>query len=457
MNYCIVHVLNKLYYYYQEKVAQSRLDALRYILQLFTRNTDVAGAESRENIEQRHCSESIETSSVFCGGLLPSVYHEILSSCFSLENMWTAPHKFPQLAENEVSSVTEAETWSWQGNHYLDGIRCCSAKMQKEITSSAHQIFRLLIASLRSQKSEKDLGDRLSLVTVLSLSVRFSWQDLMLVVSENLLQALHTLAMPLSVRESICMQTSTSRSLGLCGSPVHILPVAAQTLLNVIACLCVTQSDKLQDHVRRCISDCFHDQIQCLAENIIASNESSTQLLMMKAQESAGRRVIESTTEEELSSGSSRSNSEEEEELLMSSEGAGAACAGSDNDSVRAKGDSRRRKLMLKLPRLKLDSDHSYEDELEKFTEVKHLEISLGNLMIFARRLCSDTKLGKEMGTTKWIDLLLRIMTHNATTNLAHVHSLRTRIIANQLLKFIASEESILLSHMGPPKSAKNP
>lgn len=106
------------------------------------------------------------------------------------------------------------------------------------------------------------------------------------------------------------------------------------------------------------------------------------------------------------------------------------------NDVGDVVNESRQRRLMLQLPGLTSDTttEDAFEDELEKVAQVKQLEVTLGNLIVFVRRLCVNATVLQEVGAAQWVRLLLRITGSHVDTNLPLVSSLRTRVLTLTLL-----------------------
>ena len=79
----------------------------------------------------------METNENYYGGLLPSVYHELMTGCFGLESLW--------------SSTNYALVRSSDVFHYLDGVRSANHFTKIEIQRSIHVICKHLVLSLLHQ------------------------------------------------------------------------------------------------------------------------------------------------------------------------------------------------------------------------------------------------------------------------------------------------------------------
>ena len=191
----------------------------------------------------------------------------------------------------------------------------------------------------------------------------------------------------------------------------------------------------------------LYQQLQQLTDHIITMNETINKLHLL--QESLLCRKDGSVThnntsqddtsdkeEDVLPARASSSDSDEPEE--METAGDGNIGGGTvSNDVGEVVNGSRQRRLMLQLPGLNLDNDDALEDEMEKAVQAKQLEVSLGNLIVFIRRLCVNVKVRNEVGRDQWIRLLLRISGENADTHLPVVSSLRTRVLTITLLNIV--------------------
>ena len=90
---------------------------------------------------------------------------------------------------------------------------------------------------------------------------------------------------------------------------------------------------------------------------------------------------------------------------------------------------SGRRKLELQLPGLK----HKESSRTEA-RQCRHLEVMLGNLLVFIRRLCVNQRVREEAGQQSWVQLLLLITGEQPDTHLPLISSVRTRALALALL-----------------------
>ncbi|ROT68827.1 putative E3 ubiquitin-protein ligase HERC1 isoform X1 [Penaeus vannamei] len=191
----------------QQARAESRLKALELMLSLLTPVQD--GEKSEEDGRQ---NASLEKT---CGSLLPSVYHEVMTGCFGLESLW--------------SSSSYSLIRSLEATHYLDGIRAATQPMQQRIARTVHIIYKHLVSSLlQHEQPDKGLRERLCLLTVFALSVRYEAADLSLAVSSGLLDALVRMCCPY---DPPALRHTPHPS------PSDLLPHATHTLFQILTIL----------------------------------------------------------------------------------------------------------------------------------------------------------------------------------------------------------------------------
>ena len=87
------------------------------------------------------------------------------------------------------------------------------------------------------------------------------------------------------------------------------------------------------------------------------------------------------------------------------------------------------RKLELRLP---LSANHS--NNANDARKRRHLEVTLGNLLVFVRRLCVNGRVREIVGRQPWVRLLLLVTGEQAETHLPQLISVRTRVLALTLL-----------------------
>ncbi|XP_041442593.1 probable E3 ubiquitin-protein ligase HERC1 isoform X2 [Xenopus laevis] len=223
----------------QQLRAELRLEALHQILVL------LSGMEEKENVQSlgnRQAPAPFQSSS-----LLTSVRLQFLAGCFGLG---TVGH-------------TGAKGDSVHLHHYQDGIRASKNSIQKEIQKAVHKIYQQLSATLdRALQANKHhvAQQRLLLVTVFALSVRYQPVDVSLAISTGLL----------SVLSQLC-GTDT-----MLGQPLQLLPksgvsqlstalkVASTRLLQILAITTGTYADKLSPKVVQSLLDLLCSQLKNL-------------------------------------------------------------------------------------------------------------------------------------------------------------------------------------------------
>lgn len=89
------------------------------------------------------------------------------------------------------------------------------------------------------------------------------------------------------------------------------------------------------------------------------------------------------------------------------------------------------RKLELHLPGLNAEQVSNSTGDARKR---RHLEVTLGNLLVFVRRLCVNRRVRELVGRHPWVRLLLLVTGEQAETHLPQMISVRTRVLALTLL-----------------------
>ncbi|KAG8440199.1 hypothetical protein GDO86_006116 [Hymenochirus boettgeri] len=224
----------------QQLRAELRLEALHQILVL------LCGMEEKGNTQSlgsHQAPASFQSSS-----LLTSVRLQFLAGCFGLG---TVGH-----AGTKGDSV--------HLHHYQDGIRASKRNIQIEIQKAVHKIYQQLSATLdralQANKHHVEAQQRLLLVTVFALSVRYQPADVSLAISTGLL----------SVLSQLC-GTDT-----MLGQPLQLLPksgvsqlstalkVASTRLLQILAITTGTYADKLNPKVVQSLLDLLCSQLKNL-------------------------------------------------------------------------------------------------------------------------------------------------------------------------------------------------
>ncbi|CAL4122959.1 unnamed protein product, partial [Meganyctiphanes norvegica] len=365
----------------QQTRAESRLEALELMLTLLTPNQPEKKEEAKETDKEKK-DKNEEDIKLYpldktCGSLLPSVYHEVMTGCFGLESLW--------------SSSNYSLVRSLEATHYLDGIRASSQPTQQTIAATVHIIYRHLVSSLLYQDhQDKGLRERLSLLTVFALSVRYEAADLSLTVSSGLLDALVRMCCPY---DPPTLRHSPHPS------PSDLLPHATHTLFQIITILTGYYAEDICETVLCQVMNLLYLQVEDLVNHIIKANDLANQ------ETSQNKVVRECKLEEE----------EDQAEVK----------------EVKPVGNRSRAGLRL----LGLNIQHSNNNAAASHARRRrHLEVTLGNLLVFVRGLCVNKRVMELVGRQPWVRLLLLLTGHQGDHHLPQVQSVRTRVLALTLL-----------------------
>ncbi|KAJ8417270.1 hypothetical protein AAFF_G00284970 [Aldrovandia affinis] len=156
----------------QQSRAELRLEALHQMVVL------LSGMEEKSS--QAPCVGR-STPPFQSSSLLTSVRLQFLAGCFGLGTVGTGG--------------TKGE--SVQLHHYQDGIRAAKRTLQKDIQTAVHKIYQQLSVTLeralQANQHHSEAQQRLLLVTVFALSVRYQPVDVSLAISSGLLNVLSQL------------------------------------------------------------------------------------------------------------------------------------------------------------------------------------------------------------------------------------------------------------------------
>ncbi|XP_038640315.1 probable E3 ubiquitin-protein ligase HERC1 isoform X8 [Scyliorhinus canicula] len=223
----------------QQLRSELRLEALHQILVL------LSGMEEKgSQLTGSNCLASWFHSA----SLLTSVRLQFLAGCFGLGTVGNAGIKGESV----------------QLHHYQDGIRAAKRNIQMDIQGAVHKIYQQLSATLeralQANKHHVGAQQRLLLVTVFALSVRYQPVDVSLAISSGLLNVLSQLCgtdtmlgQPLQlVQKPGVSQLSTA------------LKVASTRLLQILAITTGTYADKLNPKVVQSLLDLLCSQLKNL-------------------------------------------------------------------------------------------------------------------------------------------------------------------------------------------------
>uniref|UniRef100_A0A3Q1JCX7 HECT-type E3 ubiquitin transferase n=1 Tax=Anabas testudineus TaxID=64144 RepID=A0A3Q1JCX7_ANATE len=238
----------------QQSRAELRLEALHQIVVL------ISGMEEKGSQPGNadRSSGAFQSSS-----LLTSVRLQFLAGCFGLGTVGTGGLKRESV----------------QLHHYQDGIKAAKMSLQMEIQTAVHKIYQQLSVTLdralQANKHHIEAQQRLLLVTVFALSVRYQPVDVSLAISSGLLNVLSQLCgtetmlgQPLQVLQKPGVsQLSTA------------LKVASTRLLQILAISTGTYADKLSPKVVQSLLDLLCSQLKNLLSqagvNLLSDHEDN--------------------------------------------------------------------------------------------------------------------------------------------------------------------------------------
>ncbi|KAK5915879.1 hypothetical protein CesoFtcFv8_001430 [Champsocephalus esox] len=223
----------------QQSRAELRLEALHQIVVL------ISGMEEKGSLP----GNADRTSGAFpSSSLLTSVRLQFLAGCFGLGTVGTGALKRESV----------------QLHHYQDGVKAAKRSLQMEIQTAVHKIYQQLSVTLeralQANKHHIEAQQRLLLVTVFALSVRYQPVDVSLAISSGLLNVL----------SQLCgTETMLGQPLQLLQKPgvsqlSTALKVASTRLLQILAISTGTYADKLSPKVVQSLLDLLCSQLKNL-------------------------------------------------------------------------------------------------------------------------------------------------------------------------------------------------
>ncbi|KAA0723274.1 putative E3 ubiquitin-protein ligase HERC1 [Triplophysa tibetana] len=249
----------------QQSRGELRLEALHQIVVL------ISGME--EKCSQTASGDGDERTdlSFHSASLLTSVRLQFLSGCFSLGAVSNGGLKGESV----------------QLHHYQDGIRAAKKSLQMDIQTAVHKIYQQLSVTLeralQANKQHIEAQQRLLLVTVFALSVRYQPVDVSLAISSGLLDVL----------SQLCgTETLLGQTLQLLHKPAGsqlstALKVASTRLLQILAISTGTYADRLSPKVVQALLDLLCSQLKTLLSQAARSTLNSSLDLQEKADDSA--------------------------------------------------------------------------------------------------------------------------------------------------------------------------
>ncbi|XP_070543560.1 probable E3 ubiquitin-protein ligase HERC1 isoform X2 [Ptychodera flava] len=307
--------------------------------------------------------------------LLSSVHLQFLLGCFGLG-----------MLEPLVEGHGAAQLY-----HYQDGSKAARSSTQQEIQTTVHKINEHLVSTLSEKshdpRSGKGARQRLLLTTVFALSVKYQPVDISLAVSTGMLPLLSRLCGHQAVLKPLVPWVSRGMS-----QLNTILQVASMRLLQILAVTTGTYADKLSSNVIQAVVDLLCNQLNNLLE--VACGHST------KPQ----------STEEMKFEDSRQTDGKDD-----------------DNGKQETRKQDEKKDDTLQSKPVKPISERSR----------KLAETSLGDFLVFLRRVASSRIVQEKMATTKWTTLLLSIAGHKVGTALPMVQNIRTRLLALHLLEAV--------------------
>ncbi|XP_053720543.1 probable E3 ubiquitin-protein ligase HERC1 isoform X1 [Synchiropus splendidus] len=230
----------------QQNRAELRLESLHQILTL------ISGMEEKSSQQSGACRSS---SAFHSASLLTSVRLQFLAGCFGLGTVGAGGLK--------CESV--------QLHHYQDGVKAARRSVQMEIQTEVHKIYQqmsvTLERALQDNKHHIEAQQRLLLVTVFALSVRYQPVDVSLAISSGLLNVL----------SQLCgTETLLGQPLQLLQKPgvsqlSTALKVASTRLLQILAISTGTYADQLSPKVVQSLLDLLCSQLKNLLSQAAVS------------------------------------------------------------------------------------------------------------------------------------------------------------------------------------------
>ncbi|XP_016128716.1 probable E3 ubiquitin-protein ligase HERC1 [Sinocyclocheilus grahami] len=249
----------------QQSRAELRLEALHQIVVL------ISGMEEKSSQAGSGGGAGRTGFSFHSASLLTSVRLQFLSGCFGLGAV----------------SYGGPKGESVQLHHYQDGVRAAKKSLQMDIQTAVHKIYQQLSVTLeralQANKHHIEAQQRLLLVTVFALSVRYQPVDVSLAISSGLLDVL----------SQLCgTETLLGQTLQLLHKPAGsqlntALKVASTRLLQILAISTGTYADRLSPKVVQALLDLLCSQLKTLLAQAAGSTLSASTELQEKPDDCA--------------------------------------------------------------------------------------------------------------------------------------------------------------------------
>ncbi|KTF84357.1 hypothetical protein cypCar_00021780, partial [Cyprinus carpio] len=249
----------------QQSRAELRLEALHQIVVL------ISGMEEKSSQAGAGGGAGRTGLSFHSASLLSSVRLQFLSGCFGLGAVSNGGPKGESV----------------QLHHYQDGVRAAKKSLQMDIQTAVHKIYQQLSVTLeralQANKHHIEAQQRLLLVTVFALSVRYQPVDVSLAISSGLLDVL----------SQLCgTETLLGQTLQLLHKPAGsqlstALKVASTRLLQILAISTGTYADRLGPKVVQALLDLLCCQLKTLLAQAAGSTLSASTELQEKTDDCA--------------------------------------------------------------------------------------------------------------------------------------------------------------------------
>ncbi|XP_076880016.1 putative E3 ubiquitin-protein ligase HERC1 isoform X2 [Brachyhypopomus gauderio] len=224
----------------QQSRAELRLEALHQIVVL------ISGMEEKSSQAGPGGVSGRTVPAFHSASLLTSVRLQFLAGCFGLGAVGNGGLKGESV----------------QLHHYQDGVRAAKKSLQMDIQTAVHKIYQQLSVTLeralQANKHHIEAQQRLLLVTVFALSVRYQPADVSLAVSSGLLDVLSQLC----GRETLVGQTLQLLHKPASSQLSTALKVASTRLLQILAISTGTYADRLSPKVVQALLDLLCSQIK---------------------------------------------------------------------------------------------------------------------------------------------------------------------------------------------------
>lgn len=217
------------------------LELLQSAMQKHTQRAEIRLNSLTQIYDLLSCSQKHRSSTT----LISCTHQQLLSGCFGLINL------------KLMESCTQL-------HHYTEGIQAASFNLQNKIKEIVHNIYSVLISSLKD-------NPKLQILIIFSLSTRYKPDDLKLVIKNDLLKIL------VDISKS---QTSYVIPNNTINNEISPQAIASLRLLNIIAMSCSLYTSQLDSSVIEQLMNTLREQLTGILQ--IISNKESPQRTNIK-------------------------------------------------------------------------------------------------------------------------------------------------------------------------------